>query len=134
MNDAYEVLSEPIRRRVYDEYGMDGVRGLIAEGMEMCIWEDIKARFEKDGVKNASGSKTAEKDAFLSVNNQVKVNVDGTGLLSLLEDYDPDFDSSRIFIASQSMLSTEATAYVTNRDTLTASYSILTRGISLTCT
>eukprot|EP00188_Purpureofilum_apyrenoidigerum_P002073 Plantae.Rhodophyta-Purpureofilum_apyrenoidigerum.ctg22343.p1 GENE.Plantae.Rhodophyta-Purpureofilum_apyrenoidigerum.ctg22343~~Plantae.Rhodophyta-Purpureofilum_apyrenoidigerum.ctg22343.p1 ORF type:complete len:621 (+),score=117.69 Plantae.Rhodophyta-Purpureofilum_apyrenoidigerum.ctg22343:215-2077(+) len=130
LKDAYEVLSDPLKRRVYDEFGLDGVRTLMAEGLELSVWEDVKARFQKEGVQSSSArQKAAERDSVLTVHNQIKVNVDGTGLTGLLEDFDGGYNGN-MFIITQSMLATNATAYVSNKDTLAASYGIVTRGLS----
>mmetsp|Transcript_5794 Transcript_5794/g.17308 ORF Transcript_5794/g.17308 Transcript_5794/m.17308 type:complete len:621 (-) Transcript_5794:1537-3399(-) len=130
LKDAYEVLSDPLKRKVYDEFGLDGVRSLMAEGLELSVWEDVKARFQKDGVHSSSArQKATERDSVLTVHNQVKVNVDGTGLTSLLEEFDGSY-SGNMFIVTQSMLATNATAYVSNKDTIAASYGIVTRGLS----
>lgn len=122
------MLSDPLKRRVYDEYGVEGIRTVAAEGLELSVWEDIQSRFQQNAANGTSNQKTNEKDSLLTVHNQVKVSTDGTGLVSFLEDVDAGLEGNP-FIITQMTLSSNLTAYVTNLDILAASYNITTRGM-----
>lgn len=141
VKEAYDVLSHPMKREVYDAYGMAGVRSM--ERSELATFNDVRQHFEKQRRYRGGGGggegdeETAQEgdmplpssvDSLLTVSNSIDVSVDATGLAQLLPDF---LDGDLRYIRSAmrvrgAMLGTQGTVYLTTRDSITVQYDVAT--------
>ncbi|KAA8495869.1 DnaJ-like subfamily C member 11 [Porphyridium purpureum] len=126
MKDAYEILSDPLKRRVYDEYGMEGVQAMQAQGLELTKFEDIRAQFERAGGAGRSAghhNQAQDRDALFQIKNSLRTSVDGRGLVELLHNlaHSDDDEYAMFFsplIVTQTTLGADASIYLTNKDSV----------------
>ncbi|KAK4536516.1 hypothetical protein CDCA_CDCA08G2541 [Cyanidium caldarium] len=146
IKDAYEVLSHPLRREVYDAYGADGLRAL--ESTQLATFDEARAHFEKqrrykeggagafgeDGWRDAfvDGVPVGAPDSYLSMGHSVNVAVDGTGLAQLLPDLangDWRYVGSAMAVRG-AVLGTQGTLYLSAKDSVSVQYDVTTGGRS----
>lgn len=128
VKEAYEILSDTKLRRVYDEFGLDAARLAGTQEMEMVPYSDLAERFRNDANNTGpSAGVNTPRDAYFTVINAFEPRIDATGLVVALEEGE-SLAQNGLAICSQVAMSFMATAYVTQRHTLAARYSLRGEG------
>ena len=82
IQEAYEILSDPVRRDIYDVYGLQGVRS----GLELSVAGKSPEQFRKEWEASRGKRHQEEIDATLNYRGQYVFRIDATALIS---PYDP---------------------------------------------
>lgn len=75
IQEAYEILSDPARRDIYDVYGLDGVRS----GLELTVPGKTPQEMKKEWEAAREQRHRAEIDAAVNFRGQYVFRVDATG-------------------------------------------------------
>lgn len=123
VKEAYEILSNQKYRRIYNEFGLRAARAASNPGMELVPYNDLVERFRSEFIgPNAGSGANAPRDAYFTVNNIIEPRVDATGLAVALEDGDI-LNTPNLAVFTRVDISTVATSYITQNDTIIARYS-----------
>eukprot|EP00871_Galdieria_phlegrea_P002366 jgi/Galph1/312/GphlegSOOS_G5112.1 len=123
LNEAFEILSDTEKRRIYDEFGIEGLKAI---SQSVVRYEDVKARFQQG---RGTGGMFQSKDTTFIVQNTAEVSVDATGIAVILQNDVIEDDQYLIspLTVSQLSLATRATLVLSRKDFLIFQYHIQSR-------
>lgn len=128
VKEAYEILSVDKLRKIYDEFGLEAARTAATPELELVPYVDLAERFRNDaqsGKSPGAGGESA-RDAYFTVSNSIEPRIDATGLVVALEEgtLSSEYMPEGLAVVTQVGLSSVATAYVTQSNTITVRYGL----------
>lgn len=128
VKEAYEILSADKLRKIYDEFGLEAARTAATPELELVPYIDLAERFRNDahaGKSPGSGGDSG-RDAYFTVSNSIEPRIDATGLVIALEEgsLKSDYRPEGLAVVTQVGITSVATAYVTQSDTITVRYGL----------
>lgn len=130
VKEAYEILSNDKFRRIYNEFGLEAARTAATPGMELVPYSDLRERFMAEGTgPNGGSGGNNSRDAYFTVTNFIEPRLDATGLVAALEEGDYNLEPN-MAVFTRVGLSTTATAYVSQNNTVSCRYALAGQGSS----